>query len=372
MRYRCVRCWAIGVALGCSALAAQQPGKPHPVRNPESALMLDLSTVNVNTAGKVGDSDLPRVYSQHAVISDVRNRGGSWVHQHAYLAHHDGRFWAMWSDGPGAPRPNVSPEQHRNIVPGHDQPGTRVSYATSTDGLNWSQPKDLSGPPRIEGFGWIVRGFWQRDGELLALASHFKAPGYPGKGLSLEAFRWEKNQDIWAAHGTVFDDTLNNFPPKRLPSGEWMMSRRDHRRQVTVMVGGVESFDRWRICPLASYVGNRQPEEPYWYVLPDGQNLVGLFRDNSGSKRLLAPSQLTTGKAGARLCKQTFRMRPANFLHSARRTDILRWHPIPTLAVAIPLHWRSATTVWSIPDCSIWLAVDTSTIRTSLSTMTTC
>ena len=91
----------------------------------------------------------------------------------------------MWSDGPGVPSPGATAEEHRNIVPGHDRADTRVSYATSEDGLNWSEPKDLSGPPRKDGYGWIARGFWQRDAELLALASHFQAPGYAGKGLSL-------------------------------------------------------------------------------------------------------------------------------------------------------------------------------------------
>ena len=60
--------------------------------------------------------------------------------------------------------------------------------------------------------------------------------GYDGLGLSLEAFRW--NGVRWVAHGTVLDDSMNNFPPKRLPSGEWMMTRRDHQRQVSVMIGG--------------------------------------------------------------------------------------------------------------------------------------
>jgi hypothetical protein len=118
----------------------------------------------------------------------------------------------MWSDGPGVPHPKVTPEQHCNLVPGHDRAGTRVSYATSPDGVNWSEVKDLSGPPRIDGFGWIARGFWHRDGQLLALASHFHAPGYPGKGLSLEAFRWDDSASQWIEHGTVHDDTLNNFP----------------------------------------------------------------------------------------------------------------------------------------------------------------
>jgi hypothetical protein len=219
------------ILLGTTAAAVEESVVPHPVANPASPLMLDLPSTGTDPA-KIDYAKLLRVPSKHAVISDVRNRGGKWVNQHAYLAHYDGQYWAMWSDGPGLPNPKLTPEQHRNAVPGHDQPGTRVSYATSNDGLNWSKPRDLSGPPRVEGFGWIARGLWIRDGELLALASHFRAPGYPGKGLSLEAFRWDKSASKWQVHGTVLDDTLNNFPPKKLPSGEYMMTRRDHRQQV--------------------------------------------------------------------------------------------------------------------------------------------
>ena len=42
---------------------------------------------------------LPKLPSEHAVISDVSAKKG--VNQHNYLAHHDGQFWVMWSDGPG-------------------------------------------------------------------------------------------------------------------------------------------------------------------------------------------------------------------------------------------------------------------------------
>ena len=181
---------------------------PHPVTNPKSRLMLDLRETGKDPA-KIDYTELPRVPSEHAIISDVRDYAGRRVHQHAYLAHYKGRCWAMWSDGPGVPNPDLSPQQHRNVVPGHDRPGTRVSYAISDDGLNWGKPSDLSGPPRTQGFGWIARGFWVRDGELLGLASHFNAPGYPGKGLSLEAFRWDKSGKGWREHGTVLDDTLN-------------------------------------------------------------------------------------------------------------------------------------------------------------------
>jgi hypothetical protein len=54
---------------------------------------------------------------------------------------------------------------------------------------------------------------WERDGQFLALASHFNAPGYDGPGLSLKAFRWDGTK--WVAHGTVLGDSINNFPPKR-------------------------------------------------------------------------------------------------------------------------------------------------------------
>lgn len=237
---------------------------------------------------------LPRVTAEHAVISDVRDQAGTRVHQHAYLARHEGLFWAMWSDGPGVPKPGATPEEHRNIVPGHDRPGTRVSFATSEDGLRWSTPADLTGPPRIKGYGWIARGFWKRDDEFLALASHFNAPGYEGLGLSLEAYRW--NGTEWIAYGTVLDDAMNNFPPKRLPSGEWMMTRRDHQRQVSVMIGGTHAFNDWHVYPLAAYDVRGRPEEPYWYILPDGQTIVGLVRDNGQSKFLLRTFSRDNGR----------------------------------------------------------------------------
>lgn len=247
---------------------------------------------------------LPRVTAEHAIISDVRDRAGTLVHQHAYLAHFDGRFWAMWSDGPGLPRPGISAEQHRNVVPGHDRPDTRNSFAMSEDGLRWTEPADLTGPPRTEGYGWIARGFWQRDGELLALASHFNAPGYAGPGLSLNAFRWNGMQ--WVDHGLVLDDAMNNFPPKRLPSGEWMMTRRDHRRQVSVMIGGTRAIDDWRVRPLAAYDGTGRPEEPYWYILPDRHTIVGLIRDNGGSRFLLRTYSQDNGTSWSKIRRTNF------------------------------------------------------------------
>lgn len=273
-------------------------GYPDPERNPESPLMLAGDWVPPDP-GEIEFDKLKKLSVQHAVIHDVRDLGGKWVNQHGYLAYWQDRFWAMWSDGPGVQR--TDPEKHRNLVPGHDQPGTRVSFATSPDGLNWQKKEDLSGPPN-EGFGWIARGFWQREGELLALASHFNAPGYEGEGLSLEAFRWVKKDQNWQRAGTVLYDTLNIFPPKRLPNGQWMMTRLDHAGKVSVIIGGTAGFDKWNIVPLAPHRLN----DPHWYRLPDGKNLVCLFRDNAHSKRLVRTFSTDNGLSWSKLIKTNF------------------------------------------------------------------
>lgn len=242
---------------------------------------------------------LPRIPSQRAVVSDVLEQGGHRVNQHNYLVHHAGKFWAMWSDGPGVSR-------GFGKVPEHDRAGQRVSFATSTDGLNWSAIGDLSGSPE-EGYGWIARGFWIREGKLLALASRYKAPGYAGPGLQLHAFEPAPGTAVaWRHLGLVFDDALNNFPPKRLPSGEWMMSRRDHRQNVHFLIGGTKAFDHWESFPVIGYRDSAlASEEPYWWVLPDLQ-LAAMFRDNRRSGFLHRAFSTDGGKTWSKPARTNF------------------------------------------------------------------
>lgn len=297
------------IGAGAFVIADDNLRHPDPVKNPQSAMMLKLPT-SIPSIGDINFAKLPRVPSQHAVISDQRDKDGNRVNQHAYLAFHSDQYWAMWSDGPGI-------SHGHNRVPGHDRAGQIISFATSPDGLDWTNPKPLTAPP-AEGFGWIARGFWQREGKLLALATYYNAPGYSGPGLKLVAYEW--TDDGWKKHGLVADDSMNNFPPKQLPTGEWMMSRRDSKRQVSMLLGGVKAFDDWRIQPVSEYKGLQKPEEPYWYVLPDGKSIVGLFRDNSKSKRLLRAFSADQGKTWSPLTRTNFpdAMSKFNVVHSAR------------------------------------------------------
>jgi hypothetical protein len=274
------------------AFAAQVAfaGPPHAVDDPASPIMLAGSWLPDDTQ-RIDFDKLPRVPGQHAIISDVHAMGGSpsvidkksgGVNQHNYLAHHDGRFWAMWSDGPGV----------------EDRVGQRVKFATSADGLKWSEPRFLtpvppdSGPdsPHYgtrtdKGFRYISRGFWKREGELFALAALDEAAGFFGPSLELRAFRFNPVTNAWDDAGVVCKNAINNFPPLKLRTGDWMMSRRAFDYKTTgvhFLVGGVRSLDQWESFPVLGSAAELKAEEPDWWILPD-DNLAAVFRDNRGS-----------------------------------------------------------------------------------------
>jgi hypothetical protein len=272
---------AIGVvvciATCTTGTSAEEDLLPHPVDNPRSTLMLDLPGSGTDPEG-IDFARLPRLAGKHAVVSQGDPQ---WKFRlHNYLAHHDGRYWCIWSHGP--------------VI--EDKARQHIQYATSRDGLQWSEPRVLTGPPR-EGYGYIARGLWIRDGQLIALASLYEAPAFHDGDLELDAFAWNPQQAAWQPLGMVYDDTLNNFAPKRLPDGPWMMTRRNAKRQMSVMLGGVKSLNDWEVLPLTTYQreDGARPEEPFWWILPDG-NLVGLFRDNGGSKRLLRAFSTDNGR----------------------------------------------------------------------------
>lgn len=283
-----------------AAVAEPEADYPDPASNPLSPLMLAGDWVPASTHD-IDFANLPRIPSQHVIVSDARPVEG--VNQHNYMIHHDGQFWIMWSDGPGI----------------EDRVGQRVKFARSPDGLTWSEPRYMtpepphSGPDSphyntrtAEGYRYISRGFWKRDGELLALASLDEAAGFFGPGLELRAFRHDPATDEWRDIGLVYDDAINNFPPKKLPSGEWMMSRRSHDRNVFFLVGGLESIGAWQSYPVVGYDDEAlAAEEPYWWVLPDG-NLCALFRDNRRSGYLFRSFSTDNGRHWSRPVKTNF------------------------------------------------------------------
>ena len=242
---------------------------------------------------KIDYDKLPVIPVTHAVVSAG---DPDWQFRlHNYLVHYDGKFWCMWSHGP--------------VV--EDLPTQHVRYATSSDGLKWSEPKILIPPPK-EPYAYIARGFWVRDGQLLALAAHYKGKGAFGvdKELKLEAYAFDPKTDRWRFQSVVYDNAINNFPPEKLPTGEWMMSRRDARFNVFALIGGTQGIDQWRSVEIvdrlkAVRTSGFSPDEPVWWVQPD-RSLIGLFRDNGGSNRVFRSTSADGGKSWTQPVRTNF------------------------------------------------------------------
>ena len=125
-------------------------------------------------------------------------------------------------------------------------------------------------------------------GILNALASLDEAAGFFGKSLELRAFRFHKATGEWREAGLVFKNTINNFPPMKLRTGNWMMSRRmlDYSKSgVHFLVGGVKAIDDWQSFPVLGSASELKAEEPDWWILPDNR-LAAVFRDNRRSRFL--------------------------------------------------------------------------------------
>jgi len=201
---------------------------------------------------------------------------------HSYLAYHDGKFLCSWSDGPKV----------------EDEPTQEIKFATSADGLTWSAAKSVTGTPAAP-YAYIARGLWLRDGELLALGAHYKGKGAFGadKELQLRAFAWDAAAGQWKFKGKLYDDAINNFAPQPLPSGEWIVTRRDSRFNVTMMIGGREALDDWQIFPVVKVgeVEKFRPDEPIILDPGDG-TWQALFRDNGGSSRLFHSTSTDQGR----------------------------------------------------------------------------
>jgi hypothetical protein len=249
----------------------------------EPAIVLKLNG-SVTDPTTLDFETLPRLQGEHAVVCPPTEELQFQLHD--YLIHHDGKYWCMFS--------------HGTVV--EDVPTQFVSYCTSDDGLKWSEPRPMMPRPAAP-YAYIARGFWLRDGELLALVAHYRDKGAFGvnKELKLEAHIWDKAADDWKFKTVLYEDAINNYAPQKLINDEWMMSRRDARFNVYMLAGGTKALDDWQSFPVIKRleVPKFSPDEPVWWQLPDGR-LHSLYRDNGGSSRLYQSFSSDSGRTWTR------------------------------------------------------------------------
>lgn len=252
---------------------------------PEVFKLLDLPDTDSNT-GAINFDKLPLLKGVHSVINpvapgpnpapdDVIDMRDMRLNLHNYLAYHDGQYWCMWSDGPRI----------------EDDPTQEVRFATSEDGIHWSQAQELTGKPE-EPEAYISRGLWVRENEIIALVAKFRGKGAFGdpvtKKLQLIAFKFLPSTRKWTQLSSVYDNAINNFPPQKLPDGEWILTRRDSQFNVSILIGGEESIAHWKNFPLVGLlsVPGFRPDEPL--LIPNIKNgeIVALFRNNGPIRKL--------------------------------------------------------------------------------------
>jgi hypothetical protein len=165
------------------------------------APMLNLPETGENPA-LTNFARLPLLQGEQALVTRVTEP--RLFRSHPYLAFYEGKFWCQWSHGP--------------VV--EDKPTQHLGYATSPDGLRWSEGARLVGPSPEKGGRYIARGLWGRQGKLTALAtfdnvdaaSKTKTPW--SADLKLLGYEWNSTAQQWGEPQLIFADTLNNFPPK--------------------------------------------------------------------------------------------------------------------------------------------------------------
>jgi hypothetical protein len=241
--------------------------------------MFAVEGIDATNPEEVDWAGLPLFEGQRAEIFRGVEGESAFSH-HPKIVFWEGRFFAKWNDG----------------YVGEDLPGQRVRYAVSEDGLNWSQPIDLTG--RAEPRRFTACGFWVRDGELYALAALRDASGRDEHGVSfgtdddplLLGYRWDADSGTFAtAPVTIAVNYFNGNIPELAPDGQWLMLGKSGRGSWGPMKaarGGVSAIDDWTIRDLP---GAGTLEEAEWYTLPN-DHLVAHFRTRGTRPFYLARS----------------------------------------------------------------------------------
>jgi predicted neuraminidase len=101
-----------------------------------------------------------------------------------------------------------------------------------------------------------------------------------------------------------------------------MMSRRTHDYKkvgVQFLVGGRKSIDQWESFPVLGSASELSAEEPFWWLLPDG-NVMALFRDNRRSGYLYRSMSNDNGRTWSKPLRTNFPDATSKF-HGLRLRD---------------------------------------------------
>lgn len=213
--------------------------------------------------------DLPEVKGRTATI--FRAEHGAWqFNLHSFVAHHDGKFWAVWSSG------RVD----------EDSSSQFIRYATSTDGFAWSESAVLASDPDGESglWRWMASGIYVDNGRLYALGSLNQGnnpPGGPWANARLVRFVWTGS--AWKEDIIVAENCVVYFPPLRIEGRDFFVWR-DSRAHFFTGYAPVGTT-QWEVTRVPGPLPDYRMSETAAYVDPDGVVHL-IIRDQGYTRRL--------------------------------------------------------------------------------------
>lgn len=212
---------------------------------------------------------LPVAPSQTATV--FRAQEGQWqFNLHSFIAHHEGKFWAIWSSG----RVN------------EDSSSQFIRYATSEDGLAWSDSGVVAGDPDGEDgpLRWLASGLYVEDGQLCALGC-LNEGGKDGKiwaGAKLVRLQWTRGG--WKDLGVFADKCMVYFPPMKVAGRDFFVWR-DERAHFFTARSLPGAAGQWEVKKHPHFPPDYRMSETAAYADADGV-LHLIIRDQGKTFRL--------------------------------------------------------------------------------------
>ncbi len=234
---------------------------PGETRDP-SRLLLDPELLS-------SPMELSQAKGKHALVYRAEQSGWQF-NLHSFIAHHDGKFWAVWSSG------RIDEDSRSQLI----------RYATSVDGLHWSDSRVLAPDPDGEtgAWRWMASGIYVEGGRLLALGSLNRGnepPGGPWADARLVRFGWTGSD--WREERVVREGGVVYFPPLRIEGRDFFVWR-DTRALIYTALAPAGT-DRFEISRLPGPLPDYRMSETSAYVDPQG--IVHLIiRDQGYTRRL--------------------------------------------------------------------------------------
>ncbi len=200
-----------------------------------------------------------------------RAEAGEWqFNLHSFIAHHDGKFWAIWSSG----RVN------------EDSSSQFIRYATSPDGLSWSESAVLAPDPDGEDgpLRWLASGLYVEDGRLYALGCLNRGSDKKGRiwaDAQLIRLRWTGAG--WEDEGVFADDCMVYFPPMKVAGRDFFVWRDERAHFFTAR--SLPGQAQWEVKKHPHFPPDYRMSETSAYADPEGV-LHLIIRDQGKTKRI--------------------------------------------------------------------------------------